>query len=194
MSFVQEDGKGRGFKAEIDESNRAVTYSIIRCDCADNSLRLGQSYEFATGAFIPLVSGVAENAIIYIKNTSTTRRLHIHELRTCGTNTIKWTLYKNDDGGTIITDENPGTKVNHNFSSSNQAEADVWAASTSGVTRSGGVWMSQHIDEEGHSESTFEGAVILGQSDSLTLTAALKTASIGQECCVRIHGYYEVVK
>ncbi len=187
------DGTGQGYLAKVDENNRLEAYVIDRCDCTDNSVRLGESYEFATGTFVTLANDTNEHGIIYLKNTSTTKRLMIHELRTCGTATAKWIMYKNDTGGTLISDANAGTEINHNFSSPHVADADVWAASASGKTRSGGSQMSQHIDEEGHSEINFVGALILGQGDSLTLTATLANAAAGDQVCVSIHAYYETL-
>lgn len=184
-----EDGKGAGNRAQVDIKNRLLTKAVTYCDCKEISERDAQSYEFATGAFIA-VTTTAEHALLYLKNTSSTRHLHIHTMRTCGTAIQKWLLYKNDTGGTLISDINAGTKVNHNFSSSNVAEADVWAASGAGKTRSGGVIMSQHINDIGHSEIPFEGALILGQNDSLTLTVQ-NDASASTVACVRIHAYYE---
>lgn len=191
--FQQGDGKGRGFLAEVDEVQRVRSLATTVCDCRDNSVRLAESYEFATGAFVTLANDTNEHAIFYLKNISATKSLFIHELRTCGTATIKWILYKNDTGGTLISDANAGVEVNHNFSSANVAAADVWAASGSGKTRSGGSWMSQHIDGLGHSNMHFAGALILGANNSLTLTATLEAAAAGVECCCRIHGYYEAL-
>lgn len=191
--FQLGDGTGKGFLAKVDDVNRLRALATTVCDCRDNSVRLAESYEFATGAFVTLANDTNEHAVFYIKNTSATKALFIHEIRTCGTATIKWILYKNDTGGTIISDANAGVEVNHNFSSANVAAADVWTASASGKTRTGGSWMSQHIDEEGHSELHFAGALILGANDSLTLTATLESAAAGVECCCRIHGYYEAI-
>lgn len=194
MAVVLGNGAGDGgFWARVDAIRRLWVLATTICDCKDNSKRLGESYEFATGAFVTLANDTNEHAIFYVKNISTTKSLLIHEIRTCGTATMKWTLYKNDTGGTLISDANAGVEVNHNFSSANVAAADVWAASASGKTRSGGSWMSQHIDEEGHSEMHFAGALILGANDSLTLTATLESAVAGVECCTRIHGYYETL-
>ncbi len=192
--FQQYDASGGPlYGQKIDIVNRSWVLATTLCDCKDNSQRLGESYEFATGAFVTLADDTNEHAILYLKNTSTTKALMIHELRTCGTATLKWILYKNDTGGTLISDANAGVEVNHNFSSANVAAADVWAASASGKTRSGGSWMSQHIDELGHSEMHFAGALILGANNSLTLTATLEAAAAGVECCCRIHGYYETL-
>lgn len=180
-----------GHTAGVDTANRLLTKAIVNCDCKDNSLLVAQSYEFATGAFLAPTT-TAEHAVLYVKNTSSIKRLHIHTIRTCGSVIQQWILYKNDTGGTIISDANAGVKLNHNFSSSKAAEADVWAASAAGKTRSGGSWMSQHIDDVGHSNIDFEGALILGQNDSLTLTVA-NVVSATTLACVRMHAYFELI-
>ncbi len=178
-----------GDTARVDSVNRLKTFAIERCDCTDISERLGQSYEFATGAFIAPTT-TAEHAILYIKNTSATLKMHIQEVRTCGSVIQQWILYKNDNGGTLISDINAGVEVNHNFASNNVAPADVWAASAAGKTRSGGEWMSQHINDVGHSTVDYRGAVILGTNDSLTLTVQ-NVSSATTLACARIHVYFE---
>lgn len=191
MGFQQEDATGKGYGAKVDENNRAVTFSYIRCDCADNSIRSGESYEFATGSFIAPTT-TAEHAIIYLKNTSATKSLLIHTIRTCGTVNQKWIMYKNDTGGTIVDDANAGVEENLNFRSTNTAEADVFAASAAGKTRSGGTWLTQWINDIGHSELVFESGLVLGTNDSITLTVQnVETATT--ESCARIHAYYEAL-
>lgn len=183
-----DDGKGSGNRAEVNEFNQLVTKAVTNCDCKVNSEDQKQSYEFATGEFIS-VTTTAEHALLYIKNTSSVKHMHIHEIRTCGTATQKWLLYKNDTAGTIVTDATAAVEVNHNFSSSNVADADVYKGAD-GKTRSGGAIMSQHINEEGHSEVSYEGALILGQNDSITLTVQ-NVDSATKEACIRVHAYFE---
>lgn len=184
-----EDGTGSGKRAAVDTQNRLLTKAVENCDCKDNSINKAQSYEFATGAFLA-PTATDEHAVLYVKNTSSTKRMHIHTIRTCGSVVQQWILYKNDTAGTIVSDANAGVEVNHNFSSSNVAEADVYAASAAGKTRSGGSWMSQHINDIGHSNVDYEGALILSQNDSLTLTVQ-NVASATTLSCARIHVYYE---
>ncbi len=145
-----EDGTGRGYRAAVDPSNRLLTKAIMNCDCKDVSQETAQSYEFATGAFLA-PTATSEHAIFYVKNTSSTLHLHIHEIRTCGSVVQRWILYKNDTGGTIVSDANAGVEVNHNFASSNVADADVFSSCAAGKTRSCGFWMSQNFNDFCHS-------------------------------------------
>lgn len=190
MGFRLESGAGNGaFEAEVDSINRLATFAHVRCDCADNAIRLGQAYEFATGSFVAPTT-TAEHAVFYLKNTSPTLALLIETIRTCGSANQQWILYKNDTGGTIISDANAGVEENLNFHSPNVADADVWTASAAGKTRSGGSWLSQWINDVGHSEVDFKGGLVLGRNDSLTLTVQ-NVASATTLACARIHAYYE---
>lgn len=191
MSVTLQDGTGTGRNVKVNLQNRLETSAVQIDRLSDVSERDGEAYEFATGAFITLANDTNEHAIFYVKNTSSTKHLHIDAVRTCGTAITKWIMYKNDTGGDLISDQNAGTEVNLDFSSAKVAEADVWAASGASKTRSGGVQMSQHIDGVGHSSLDFKGGLILGTNDSITFTATLESAAAGQEVCVRIAGYYE---
>lgn len=184
-----EDGTGSGYRAKVDDNNRQHVFAYTRCDCADAAIRLGLAYEFATGAFLAPTT-TAEHAVFYLKNTSATLALLIETIRTCGSVAQQWILYKNDDGGTIISDANAGVEENLNFHSPNTADADVWTASAAGKTRSGGLWLSQWMNGIGHSEVEFKGGLVLGRNDSLTLTVA-NVASATTLACARIHAYYE---
>jgi hypothetical protein len=186
-----QDGTGSGYQAKVDANNRQVAFAYTRCDCADNAIRLGQAYDFATGAFIAPTT-TAEHAILYLKNTSATKALLIQTIRTCGSVAQQWIAYKNDSGGTIISDANAGVEENLNFRSTNVAEADVFAASAAGKTRSGGSWLTQWMNGVGHSELAFHGGLILGANDSITLTVQ-NVATATTLACARIHGYYEVL-
>lgn len=186
-----EDGTGSGYRAKVDENNRQSVFAYTRCDCADNSIRLGKAFEFATGAFLAPTT-TAEHAVLYLKNTSATEALIVHTLRTCGSVAQQWRAYKNDSGGTIISDANAGVEENLNFRSTNVALADVFAASAAGKTRSGGSWLTQWINDAGHSNLDFEGALVLGSNDSLTLTVQ-NVATATTLACARILAYYEVL-
>jgi hypothetical protein len=191
MGFQLIDGTGQGYAQKVDAINRAHIVAFTRCDCADNAIRLGKAFEFATGAFIAPTTDT-EHAILYLKNTSATEALIIHTIRTCGSAIQQWIAYKNDTGGTIISDGNAGVEQNLNFRSTNEAVADVFAASAAGKTRSGGSWLTQWINDVGHSNLDFEGALVLGTGDSLTLTAE-NVASATTVACARILAYYEVL-
>jgi hypothetical protein len=186
---IQSD-TGFPFGAEVDEDNNLHTRSSTVPESSDVSQLKGLSFEFASGAFLTLANDTNEHAVFYIKNTSTTHEMHIINARTCNTEICKWLLYKNDTGGTLISDVNAGIEVNHNFNSGNVAEADVWQASGSGKTRSGGSIFSQWINGAGHSNVDYQGALVLGTNNSLTFTCTADVAAATIEACVRVHAIY----
>ncbi len=186
-----QDGTGSGVSATVDPNKRVVAFAYTRCDCSDNAIRLGQAFEFATGLFVA-PTAATEHAIFYLKNTSPTMALLIHTIRTCGSAVQRWIAYKNDGGGTLISDANPGVEENLNFRSTNVAAADVFAASAAGKTRSGGSWLTQWINDVGHSELPFAGGLVLGANDSLTLTVQNVVSATTLSCC-RIQAYFEIL-
>lgn len=189
--MIIQDGTGTGYQAKVDANNRLATLAYTRTAIADNAIRSGLAFEFATGAFLAPTT-TAEHALFYLKNTSPTKSLLIATIRSCGSVLQQWRLYKNDTGGTIVSDENAGVQENLNFRSTNVAEADVFTASAAGKTRSGGSWLTQWINNIGHSEISFFGGLVLGANDSLTLSVA-NVASATTLACARIHAYYETL-
>jgi len=142
---------------------------------------------FSTGAFISLTTTGAETGIFYLKNTSTTKSLFIHDIRTCGDVVQKVTFYKNPTGGTLVTDETAAQSTNLNFTSSNTPDATVYKGADA-KTVTGGTWLGQHINHVGHSNVSTGDALVLGRNDSLAVT--FEVASAG-DVCVAIVGYFE---
>ena len=184
------DSTGKAYGAKVDSDYNLHVRAKTVHEAADISAQQGLSFEFASGAYLTLANDTNEHAVFYIKNTSSTHDMHIIDVRSCNTEIVKWISYKNDTGGTIISDANAGVEVNHNFSSANVAEADVWQASGSGKTRSGGSVFSQWINGAGHSIVPYEGALIMGTNNSMTLTATADVAAATIEVCVRVHAVY----
>ena len=187
MSIIIEDGKGSGRSAGVDIHNHLQTAAVTRTEMSRASQEDGEAFIFATGAFTAYTSAAGEGAVLYIKNTSTTRLLHIHSLRTCATQQAKWIMYKGTTGGDIVTTATAGTKENINLTSSATAEATVYRGADND-TQTGGTFLSQWINNAGHSLEEYQGAVILGQSDTLCLTVAVTTNG---DVCARFLGYFE---
>ncbi len=147
----------------------------------------GDAYAMVSGDFIPITTTATEHGILHIKNTSTTKKLYIENVRTCGTVLQKWKLYVDGNAGTLITGAVAGGKTNLNRTSSNRAEADVFRGAD-GSTLTGGTMLEHWINAAGHSVEIFNGGLILGLNDSIQVTVELATAG---EVCARVIGYYE---
>lgn len=185
MSFI-EDGTGKGFKAKVDDRNRLVNFSEQRSILAAESRTNGEAYTFSHNDYISITTTDTETGILHVKNTSKTKDLFIVSVRTCGNIINKWKLYKNSTGGTLISEQTSGNKANLNAKSSNIAEATVYKGAD-GKTVSGGTMIGHLINDVGHSDEPFDGAVILGNNDSMELS--VEVSSVGQVCC-RAIGYY----
>lgn len=181
------DGAGTGKRVKVDVNNRLEAKSITKAEMVDVSERDGEAYIFASGPFTNITTLATEHGFLYIKNTSQTKELHIKNIRTCGETIQKWRLYKEVDGGTLVTDADAGIVNNINFTKSNLASATVYRGSD-GSTVSGGTMIEHWINDVGHSTEDFDGGLVLGVNDTLTLS--LETDTAGDFCC-RITGYYE---
>lgn len=153
----------------------------------ENSITDAQVYMFSSGEFTSITTTGTETGVFYLKNTSTTKNLFLHSIRTCGDVAQKVTFYKNPTGGTLVTDETAAQSTNLNFTSSNSADAVVYKGAD-GKTVTGGTWLGQHINHIGHSSVNTGDALVLGRNDSLAV--AFEVASAG-DVCVAIEGYFE---
>lgn len=181
-----EDGIGTGKEAKVNSDNRLVTFSTVEAEVATISKDKGLSFVFSHDDFINVTTTNTETGILHVKNTSTSRKLYIESIRTCGAVINKWKLYKNSNAGTLITDQTAGNSQNLNVTSSNVAAVTVYKGAE-GKTVSGGTMLGHLINDVGHSDERFEGAIILGTNDSIELSVEVPSA--GDVCC-RVIGYY----
>jgi hypothetical protein len=185
MYFI-EDGTGTGSKVKVNSDNRMLVSSVVQTDLFDASKERGGGYIFSSLGFISLTSTGTESGIFYLKNTDTDKILEIHDIRTCGTVAQQWKMYQGDTGGTLISTANDATPQNMNLTSSNTASAICYYGADS-LTRSGGSLVSVHANNVGHGHDSFQGALILGTGDSITLTAEVASAG---EVCVMVTAHY----
>lgn len=182
-----EDGTGSGRLAKVNSDNQLETIAVVASEMEFESERHGDAFVLASGDFIAISTLNTETGILHVKNTSSTKNLYIHSIRSCGTQIQKWKLYKNSDAGTLITDEAAGSSSPLNLTSTKTIEANVYKGAN-GKTVSGGTMLEHWVNDVGHSQEEFEGALILGNGDSIELSVELATA--GDICC-RVIGYYK---
>lgn len=182
-----EDGTGTGRAAKVEENNRLLTQAAASSELHENSLKEEQVYMFSSGEFTSITTTGTETGCFYVKNDSSTKKLILSSIRTCGTQLQKVTFYKNATGGTLITDQTPAQSTNLNFTSSNSSESTVYVGANA-KTVTGGTWFGQHINHVGHSSIDTRDALILGKNDSLSVTFEVAVAA---EVCVAIEGYFE---
>ena len=177
-------GNGEGITAKqnrLDVSSRVAdrSFYISRDD--------GEAYIIASGDYIPITTLNTETGILYIKNTSTTKKLYIESIRTCGIATQKWKLYSGSTTGTLISGAVAGSSQNMNLTSNNVAGATVYKGADA-VTLTNGTMIDHWINGIGHSVEFLNGGLILGVNDVIALT--VETIATNSVCC-RMIGYYE---
>lgn len=166
-----------GWKQRVNSDGQAFTQSEIHAEAREHS-RQGQFFLFAT-SFIPLTTTGSFSAIFYIKNTSTTKTLHIGKLRTCSDQVCEWKFIKNPTTGTLISDATAAAVENMNFGSSVLYVGDVYKGADA-KTITDGVEAGTWINNIGHSQPDWEGAIMLGPGDSIALS--VKPAVAGDAC------------
>ena len=182
-----QDGAGSNRQAKVDALNRLETHSTTQSEASVVSEIDGLAFNFSHGDYISLTTTGTETGILHIKNTNISKALKIKSIRTCGDVINKWKVYKNSTGGTLISDQNSGNAINLNIQSENSADVVIYKGADA-KTVTGGTMISHLINDIGHSDEDFDGALILGTGDSIELS--VEVASAGEVCC-RVIGYYQ---
>ena len=180
MVFIQ-DGRGRGFTAEVDSDNHLHTFAFTLPKVGEISKEKGQTYVWSSRYLI-----AAGSSIIYLQNTSATRNLIIDEIDVGATESTTWELWSStgNGAGTVVSGNNL------NLTSSNNPEARAFGdanitSNTSGVllgyTKHGAMNIS---------DFDIKDSLILGQNDAIIVKKQPTPASTVSGVCF-IVGYYE---
>jgi len=119
------DGRGTGYRAQINKENQIETFSVIRSELS-SSLDHGKTWNLGTG-YLTLTSANASD-VLYIKNTGTIPLvidLYVVLARasTGGSGDLLIDILRNPTGGTVISDASLANAVNMNFGSNEQPDA-----------------------------------------------------------------------
>lgn len=185
----KQEGVGGINELQIDNEGRAVVSAHAQSSMAHHSIYDGDVFIIATD-FLTF-SAAAEGAALYVKNTSPTKPVHVGAVRTCSDvmGNIKWTMNHgatshNTGTGTQTT----ATAENMNTQSNLALSADLYAG-TNGTTVTGGTQVTQWIDHgPGHSVQDFEGGMIIGPGDSMSILA---TPSATGDLCLQMIVWYD---
>jgi hypothetical protein len=189
MAITLKDGIGKGYEASVDSSNRLQTKAVSESAMHDNTVDDAQVYYISTLGFIDINTLNTETAILYTKNTSTTKRFIINSIRTCGNQVQKVIMYRNPTTGTIIDNATAGQNTNANFSSSNSAELTTYKGADT-YTFTNGTHLGNHINNVGHSTEKTGDAIALGPNDTFGLTFELAASGV---VCAALEGYFETI-
>lgn len=156
-----EDGRGRGYRASVSESNRFNVSAKID----PRSFYVSRDDGLAFKLISIDSSSDAGDYVLYIKNTSDTKNLFVKEIHFTSVNAALWKVW-------IVTGTASGTAItatNLNISSGRTASISGYGnGAVSGLT-SGSILDAIRTDSNGHEHSIFEDALILGPNDAIAV-------------------------
>lgn len=174
--MIIEDGQGKGQLAYVTNEGQIFVLAETHSESRHHS-GLGETFILSSG-FITS-SAVADTfvSIIYFKNTSTTKNMHVGFFSTWSEVSSKWKLIKS---ATSISNSTATTAANMNISSPKTLEATVeYGSATSATT--GGTTIAEWISPgPGFSANNFNGSFILGPTDVFVLEMAPFAAAAGE--------------
>jgi hypothetical protein len=188
MNVIQ-DGKGKGYSAEVDSINRLLVKAISQSRVSDISNRTEKAFLLASD-YISLTTTASFNGLIYVKNTSDDT-LYIGKIRTCSdaSGNVQIKVVRNPSTGTLVSDANAASQYSANFGSSELFGGLAYSASGDGKTITDGNDATQFINHSpGHSIQDYEGSLVIPKGQSFALTAK---PSVSMTICVEIQCWFE---
>jgi hypothetical protein len=161
-----DDGKGRGYKAEVDEHNHLWAHAVAELAIADASEKNGDAYAWTASADID-----ATDSIIWLRNDSTTQNLIIDTISVSSDVAGSWFIYCPEN---VTPDGTTVTGVNLNRASSKVALATCKRDNTTAV-------LANYIFY-GHNQAAqtvvmqLRGALVLGYLDCVAVDITTEPA------------------
>ncbi len=176
MTIIRDPASSEGLK--VTDEGQAIVLAEVHTEARHHSIT-GEVFILSSGFITSSATADTFAAILYIKNTSTTKSINVGYFRTCNEVASKWRLTKNP---TSISNSTSVTAENINFASPITLDATVeYGAANSTVT--GGTVLGTWIQNgPGHSDPDFSGAMILGPNDSFCLEMAPFASAAGEVC------------
>jgi len=180
MPEMIRDGKGAGYLAHVDKENRLAVYSTMESEISHESEVNNRAYTWTHS-----YNSGANDTILLVKNTSTTKNLIIDKIILSSDTTTKVVIHFPENttlAGTGV------TGVNLNRSSNDSAEATAYGDET-GNTQGSILGQMILLGNTG-AVLPINGSVILGVNNEIAIDFVSATTSLGM---VTIVGYYHEV-
>ncbi len=179
MSIQIEDGKGSGFKAQVNDENQLIVRAVTESILEHVSEEKGEAYSWASQTYTPS----AGDTVLLVKNTSV-EHLHIFKVWLSSDIETRWIIHlpttEVTPTGTTI------TGVNLNTSKSGVAEATAIRDETNNSI--GDVlWSGETQAASPPYLLEFDGALILAKNKSLGVDIVGNPGAVD----VTIIGHYE---
>lgn len=164
----------------INDEGQALVQSESHSEARHHSVK-GDAYLIKTGFVASSATADTTSAMLYVKNTSTTKSIFFGHFRTCGELAFKWIM---KTGATAMSAENSVVPINMLVGSPKTMDAIV-NVGAQGATVTGGTEVATWINGVGHSNPDLRGGLILLPNQVITLEV-LPFASVSGEACVTI--------
>lgn len=166
-----EDGKGRGYIAEVNMDNRLETESLIVDESVFATFN-GDAYNINTGN-ITLTSANA-SGVLYMKNNGINpivinTAIYLLGASTGGSGNMYAKIYKNPTTGTLISGGTDILSVNRNFGSANLLDATI-KKGAEGQTVTDGIVAIESIFTASGRQVVSLGAIIINSGNSIAIT------------------------
>jgi hypothetical protein len=194
MAEQIKDGKGRSYLVGVNSENRMIT-SAVMTDLRTHVSRLhGQSYSIQTGV-MTLSAADTWHWVLYWKNTSTTRNMHIVEIEynwNGGSTNFNRPLQSKNvitTAGAPTANHTAMTPSNNNKNVAFTAEMDVykWDGVGAGMTDATGHSGADTFHSQGRSLIDFSGSVVTGLNEYVGLL--VKAPEVG-DFSVGLHVFF----
>jgi len=175
------DGQGDGYLAGVDSENRLKAYCTAETEISHESESNKRAYTWSHS-----YNSGANDTILWLKNTSTTKNLIIEKIVLSSDTTTNFIIHfpstTTSPTGTAVT----GTNLNR--SSNNSADSTCYGDETG---NSRGIVMAQGIILNNTTAiMPVDGSIVLGVNDEIAVDFVSATTALGM---VTIRGYYHEV-
>lgn len=180
-----EDGKGKNGDASVSAAQRLNVSSKSR----SRLFYISRDDELAFNAVMPAFSAAAGEYVFYIKNTSSTRNMYLHNLEFHSVESVLWKVWLvtgTAAGGTVI------TSSNINLGSGRAAEATCMGggATITGLTTSRQLGSHRTTATGANSAMTFGDGLILSPNTALAIEYDTGTTGL---CEIDFLFHYETI-
>lgn len=183
MGFKIEDGKGRGYVAEVDSENELHVKATIISRAAEIADVNEQTFSFPSN-IINLTSGTANKGLFLVENQNN-ERLHIDRIRVSCSGLVAFKILRNP--GAASPGFSIGSALNSAFGSTKNYTGSVRIGLDNG-SFGGGAHFGQVLVTDGATTINEEGAVTLNKGNTIGITG--KTDGVAQ-VGITIFGYLE---
>jgi len=183
MGFVINDGRGRGYSAEVDSENELHVKATVTSRASEIADTNEQTFSFPTDV-INLTSGTANKGLLLIENGNN-ERLHIDRIRVSCSGLVAFKFLRNP--GAASPGFTAGSALNSAFGSTKSFAGSVNIGLDAG-SFGGGAHFGQVLVTDGAASVDEEGAVTLNKGNTIGITG--KTDSVAQ-VGVTVFGYLE---